>query len=171
MLITTKKGGVGGSKVSVNVYSGIGKVAHWIPMLNTQQYLSLRREAFKNDGVNPATAPSRPYDLLDWDQNAYTNWQKFLIGGSAHSSNAEVAWSGGNANTFIVLAGRSGMTVRYIRETGGTTALPRDTVWTIIRRTAGLDFLSLPVSPMRIRGFPTRIFPGPTPCRRITPRN
>ena len=105
VLITTKKGGVGGSKVSVNVYSGVGKVGHWIPMLNTQQYLALRREAFKNDGVNPASAAARPYDLLDWDQNAYTNWQKFLIGGSAHSSNAEVSYSGGSANTFYRLSG------------------------------------------------------------------
>jgi len=105
VLITTKKGSSGVPRVNINAYSGVGKVGHWIPMLNSQQYLALRREAFKNDGVNPASASSRPYDLLDWDQNAYTDWQKFLLGKAAHSSNAEVAYSGGSANTFYRLSG------------------------------------------------------------------
>jgi len=105
VLITTKRGGAGVSRVNIYAYSGVGKVGHWIPMLNTQQYLALRREAFRNDGVNPATAPARPYDLLDWDQNAYTDWQKYLLGGAAHSSNAEVAYSGGSENTFYRLSG------------------------------------------------------------------
>lgn len=105
VLITTKKGKSGKGKLDFNVYSGIGKVGHWIPMLNTQQYLALRREAYKNDGVDPASARTRPVDLLDWDQNAYTDWQKFLLGGTAHSSNADIAYSGGNATTSFRLSG------------------------------------------------------------------
>ena len=105
ILITTKRGKNGGSKVDVNVYSGIGKVATWIPMLNTAEYLDLRKEAFKNDGIDPQAAGSRPYDLLDWSPTAYTDWQKFLIGGTAHSTNAEVAYSGGSATTQYRLSG------------------------------------------------------------------
>ncbi|HEU0227190.1 MAG TPA: TonB-dependent receptor [Arachidicoccus soli] len=105
VLITTKSGKSGKSKVDVNVYTGTGKVGHFIPMLNTQQYLALRKEAFANDGISPDKASSRPLDLLDWDQNAYTNWQKYLIGGTAHSTNAEISYSGGNENTQYRLSG------------------------------------------------------------------
>lgn len=105
VLITTKKGKSGEGKVDMNVYSGIGKVGHWIPMMNTQQYLALRNQAYENDGVDPNSARTRPVDLLDWDQNAYTDWQKFLLGGTAHFTNADIAYSGGTVTTFYRLSG------------------------------------------------------------------
>lgn len=105
ILITTKKGSAGKSKVDINVYSGIGQVGHWIPMLNTPQYLALRKEAYKNDGIDPSNAVPPPMDLLNWSQSAYTNWQKYLLGHTAHSSNADISYSGGNATTQYRLSG------------------------------------------------------------------
>jgi len=105
VLITTKRGAAGASKTDVNVYTGMGKVSHYIPMLNTGQYLTLRKEAFANDGVDPENASSRPYDLLDWDQNAYTDWQKYLLGGTSHITNADIAYSGGTDRTSYRLSG------------------------------------------------------------------
>lgn len=94
ILITTKKGRVGKAQLNANISSGIQQVGHFVSMLNTQQYLELRKEAFKNDNVtaNTANAP----DLLSWDQNAYTNFQKLLIGGTGHLTESQLNYSGGN---------------------------------------------------------------------------
>ncbi len=103
VLITTKKGKAGRTLFDVNVYSGVGKVTRTMPMLNTQQYLQLRRQAFVNDGVTP-TASNAP-DLMTWDTTAYTNWQKELIGNAAHVTEAQASISGGNAGTRFLLGG------------------------------------------------------------------
>lgn len=103
VLITTKKGKAGRTTVDLNVYTGAGKVTRMMPMLNTQQYLQLRRQAFVNDGVTP-TVTNAP-DLLTWDTTAYTNWQKELIGGSARVTEAQASISGGNAGTRFLLGG------------------------------------------------------------------
>jgi TonB-linked SusC/RagA family outer membrane protein len=104
VLITTKKGKAGKTKLDINAYTGKGKVDHFIPMMNTPQYLQMRKEAYANDGITPnaATAP----DLLLWDQNAYTDWQKKYLGGTANISDAQATVSGGDQRTrFLLNAG------------------------------------------------------------------
>ncbi|GAB4045527.1 TonB-dependent receptor [Spirosoma litoris] len=103
VLITTKKGKAGRTVFDVNVYSGVGRATRTMPMLNTQQYLAMRRQAFVNDGVTP-TASNAP-DLMTWDTTAYTNWQKELIGNAAHVTEAQVSVSGGNVSTRFLLGG------------------------------------------------------------------
>ncbi len=93
IMITTKQGRKGKSSISANVFHGAGKVGHTVDMLNISQYLTLRKEAFTNDGVTPTTANAP--DLLTWDQNADTDWQKLLLGGSAKVTDAQVSYSGG----------------------------------------------------------------------------
>ncbi len=98
VLITTRKGSHKGTSVGVKLNQGAGKVAHFIDMMNTQQYLAMRKEAFANAGV-PATG----LDLATWDQNAYTDWQRYAIGGTAHTTNASASLSAGDAqNTFLL---------------------------------------------------------------------
>jgi TonB-linked SusC/RagA family outer membrane protein len=100
VLITTKKGSGGKTKYNINFYQGTGKVNHFIDELNTQDYLAMRKAAFAASGAT-ATATNAP-DLLVWDQNAYTNWQQKFIGGTAKTTNASIAISGGDAqNTFL----------------------------------------------------------------------
>ncbi|WDF77189.1 SusC/RagA family TonB-linked outer membrane protein [Mucilaginibacter sp. KACC 22773] len=94
ILLTTKKGKAGTSQLNVNFYNGIEKVGHFVPLLNTQEYLQLRKEAFANDGVTPRA--SNAPDLLTWDPNAYTNFQKLLIGGTSHTTDAQLNYTGGN---------------------------------------------------------------------------
>jgi TonB-linked SusC/RagA family outer membrane protein len=103
ILITTKKGKTGRTRFNANVYTGSGKVNRFIPMMNTQQYLDLRKEGFKNDGLAPNT--SNAPELTVWDQNAYTDWQKFLIGGTARSTDAQVSVSGGDTKTHLMFSG------------------------------------------------------------------
>jgi len=124
ILITTKKGKAGPTKVNANFQTGWGKVIRKLNLLNTQQYLEMRKEAFQNDGrplPSIATAPNDlNYDLNGtWDTTRYTDWQKELIGGTAKYTDAQVSVSGGTANTNFLVGGN------YHRE---TTVLPGDLV-------------------------------------------
>jgi TonB-dependent starch-binding outer membrane protein SusC len=103
VLITTKKGKSGKTALDINYYNGIEKATNLIKGLNTEQYTELRKEAFNNDGVIPdgQNAP----ELILFDQHAYTDYQKLLIGNTAKVSDAQVSISGGNAYTrFLIRA-------------------------------------------------------------------
>jgi TonB-linked SusC/RagA family outer membrane protein len=115
VLITTKKGKSGKSKFELNVYSGSGAVARFVDMMNTKQYLAMRREAYANDGIvpNATTAP----DIFVWDTTQSTNWQKLYSGGTAKLTDAQATISGGDAGTHFLFS--SG----YHRE---TTVMPGD---------------------------------------------
>lgn len=103
ILITTKKGKAGKTKLNANIYTGSGKIGRFLPMMNTQQYLDLRKEAFKNDGLTPNTVNAP--ELTVWDKNAYTDWQRFLAGGTARSTDAQVSLSGGDTKTHFLFSG------------------------------------------------------------------
>ncbi|WP_369753578.1 SusC/RagA family TonB-linked outer membrane protein [Flavobacterium sp. WC2409] len=104
VLITTKKGKQGKTKFDMNTYSSFGKLTRTMDLLNTAQYLSMRKEAFANDGITDY--PGYAYDVNGtWDQNRYTNWQKELLGGTANTNNIQTTVSGGNAETQFLLSG------------------------------------------------------------------
>ncbi|OMP80166.1 hypothetical protein BW716_06125 [[Flexibacter] sp. ATCC 35208] len=104
ILITTKKGQAGQTKVNIQVQRGWGKVAKKIKLLNTKQYLEMRHEAFANDGITPG---GTDYDINGtWDTTRYTDWQKELIGGTAQYTDVHASISGGNSSTkFLVGTG------------------------------------------------------------------
>jgi TonB-dependent starch-binding outer membrane protein SusC len=97
VLITTKKGKAGKSQLNANIQSGIGKISRKAKLMNTRQYLEMRKEAFANDGITPDELSAK--DLTVWDQNAYTDWQKAMIGGTARYHDIQLTLSGGNVNT------------------------------------------------------------------------
>jgi TonB-dependent SusC/RagA subfamily outer membrane receptor len=97
IMITTKKGKVGKTTVNASFYQGTGKVSRFIPMLNLEQYLAMRREAFANSNQSP-TAANAP-DLKVWDTTKGTDWQKMLLGGTAHTTDAQATISGGSGGT------------------------------------------------------------------------
>ena len=103
VLITTKKGKAGKTQFSVNAYSGISHIQNAPKMLNTQQYLRMRHEAFVNDNKTPTqtTAP----DLLVFDTTLYTDFRKLLIGNNANITDAQGSLSGGNSNTTFLFGG------------------------------------------------------------------
>src|SRR5690606_21337643 len=72
-------------------------------LLNTEEYLQVRMQAFENDGVEPTAANA--YDLVLWDQNRYTDWQDYFFGGTAETTNASMELYGGNENTSFRLGG------------------------------------------------------------------
>ncbi|HEY8929564.1 MAG TPA: SusC/RagA family TonB-linked outer membrane protein [Mucilaginibacter sp.] len=103
ILITTKKGKAGETRVDLNLRQGFGQVAHQMDLLNTPQFLQVRNEGNKNNGVT--TQPS-DYDINGtWDTTRYTNWQKQLIGGTAQYANYNASVSGGTISTQYLVGG------------------------------------------------------------------
>src|SRR5690606_27344295 len=103
VLITTKKGKAGKTRVDINVRSGIGEVSNKMKLLNTPQYLEMRYEALANDGAEPSQ--NIDPDLLLWDQNRYTDWQEKLFGGAASIRDVQGFVSGGNQQTSFRFGG------------------------------------------------------------------
>lgn len=103
ILITTKRGKAGKLQIGADVYTSIAKIPHFIDMLNTEQYLDMRRQAAINDGVE-ITDDAYP-DLTSWSQTKYTNWQKEFFDKTAVTQNAELNISGGSNQTRFLLGG------------------------------------------------------------------
>lgn len=117
VLITTKRGKPGELNLDVNAYTGVSRVTRVPEMLNTRQYVEMRREAYANDGVTPTEANA--YDILLWDTTRYTNWAEELIGGTAKATDVKVVASGGSKQTqFLIGAGYRKETTVYPGETG-----------------------------------------------------
>lgn len=118
VLITTKKGRSGKTNLNLNFYQGFSNVARSMDLLNSPQYLEMRREALKNDGLT-ATAVNSP-DLVVWDTTRNTDWQHELIGGTAFTTNMQTSLSGGSDNTQFLFS------IGYYRE---TSVFPGDFVY------------------------------------------
>ncbi|SEA63870.1 SusC/RagA family TonB-linked outer membrane protein [Pedobacter hartonius] len=102
ILITTKRGKVGKAQTNISITQGISRVGKMMDLMNTEQYISMRKEALKNDNLQVA---STDYDLNAWDQNRYTNWQKELIGGIAPTTTIQASLSGGTENITYLVGG------------------------------------------------------------------
>jgi TonB-linked SusC/RagA family outer membrane protein len=104
VLITTKKGQQGKTNFVVGYSKGMASVTRTRELMNTEQYLEMRREAFANDGITEY--PANAYDVNGrWDPNRYTDWQKELIGGTAETNSIQASVSGGNEQTQFLLSG------------------------------------------------------------------
>ena len=104
ILITTKRGKSGKTSFSLNTSTGVGSVTRSMELLNTEQYLAMRREAFANDGISEY--PYYEYDINGtWDQTRYTDWQEELIGGTAYYTTANASVQGGGEQTQFLVRG------------------------------------------------------------------
>ncbi len=101
ILIRTKKARAGKTKVAVNAHTGFGSLTNKLEMLNLEQYLAMREEAFENDGREPSTSD---YDVNGtWDQTRETDWQDEFLSGSKKMYNLHATVSGGTGKTnFLV---------------------------------------------------------------------
>ncbi|WP_131539772.1 SusC/RagA family TonB-linked outer membrane protein [Pedobacter nototheniae] len=108
ILITTKKGASGSTRFNLNLYSGFSEVGKTMNMLNTQEYIQMRKEAFSNNGYVLSTSPSsKGYapDIMLWDTTRYTDFKKLLIGNTAHSNNIQATLTGGGDLTHFLISG------------------------------------------------------------------
>jgi len=114
ILITTKKGKMGKTRFTSSFSSGVGSVTRFFDLLNTEQYIAMRLEAFDNDSITPKPWD---YDLTQWDQTKYTDWQKELLGGKANITDLQASVTGGSESTQFLLS------AHYNKQ---TTILPGD---------------------------------------------
>ena len=103
ILITTKKGQRGRTRFDLAYQGGWGSVTRKLHLLNTPQYLQMREEGIANDG---STVQPTDYDINGtWDTTRYTDWQKVLIGRTAHYTTVNGTISGGNSVTQYLVGG------------------------------------------------------------------
>jgi len=110
IVITTKKGKAGATSLNVRVNTGPNKATRQLQMLNTPQYLQMRRDALQNDGLvlDPTNADDSMYfpDLVVFDSTRYHNFARQFFGGTSNSTDVHASLSGGSqSTTFIVSAG------------------------------------------------------------------
>jgi TonB-linked SusC/RagA family outer membrane protein len=96
ILITTKKGKSGSrAQITFDSYYGVQNVARQIPMLNAQEYATLRNEAAVNSG-------NLPYFTQDSiaHMGAGTNWLDKMFVKNAPTTNYALGISGGNETSI-----------------------------------------------------------------------
>ncbi len=105
ILITTKKGKSGRSEIQVKANNGWAFINRYYDLMNTEQYLNYRKQAFANSGIDYNTT-IRPFDLTRFEQDRYIDWQKTIWGstGKLHNLQASVA-GGDNKTSFRLSAG------------------------------------------------------------------
>ncbi|SFF77283.1 TonB-linked outer membrane protein, SusC/RagA family [Salegentibacter agarivorans] len=103
VLISTKRNKGGDTQMEAKLYTGFSKVSNRMDLMNTAEYLEVRRTAFENDGATTNEYNGR--DLLRWDQNQETDWQEELLGGTSPITDLNLAVSGGNEQTSFRLGG------------------------------------------------------------------
>ncbi len=111
VLITTRRDTATTTRFGLRFSTGISYAPLSLHLMNTPQYLAMRRQAFQNDQLTmtPGTAP----DFLVWDTTHYTNWSKWMIGDAAHTDNLQATIAGTYKNNtwFLSLSGLHETTV------------------------------------------------------------
>ncbi len=102
VLITTKKGEIGKTKVNFEYSHGFSDIPERLDVLTTEPYLEIRNEYYDNGSFIQPTETNAP-DLLLWDQNRYTDWQEVFFG-TAEQTNANVSLSGGTEATRFLFS-------------------------------------------------------------------
>lgn len=106
VLITTKKGKAGKTQFTASTSTATGQITRKLDLLNTQDYIAIRQQAFANDMITEY--PYYAYDVNGtWDANRYTDWQKVLTGGTAEMRTMQASVSGGSAQTHFLVSGNT----------------------------------------------------------------
>lgn len=117
IIITTKKAKAGKPAVNVNASYGFSRVGKVPEMMNTEQYLEMRREAFANGGSTPAGVD---YDLNGtWDTTQYTDWKEFFLGENAPVMRLNANYTGGSSNASFLI-GANYSTIGNIQRSKGS---------------------------------------------------
>ena len=103
LLITLKSGSPGRLRWHAAVSGGVDAVIRSSRLLNTSQYLAMRRDAIGDDGLK--------VDSLDlpeayaWDTTRSTDFQQYAMGNARWRKDANLGLSGGDSNTVYLLSG------------------------------------------------------------------
>lgn len=116
VLVTTKRAKKGSLGLTFNSSYALSSSMSNLKMMNTEQYVAMRKQAYTNDGIS--TYPATAYDVNGtWDQGRYTDWTKELLGKTAVTSNVQLSLSGGGEKTsFLVSYGHNEQTTVFAKD-------------------------------------------------------
>ncbi|MBC9931845.1 SusC/RagA family TonB-linked outer membrane protein [Chitinophaga qingshengii] len=123
ILITTKKTQQGKTRFSMNMSQGIKTAVKYQPYLNTKDYLAMRRQAYANSGLTPSPVPGQngyAPELYLMDTTRYTDWQRYMYGGTGLYTTVNPRLTGGTATSSYMVSGT------YTRQTDITPSSARD---------------------------------------------
>lgn len=109
IIVTTKSGRAGKTEVSYDAYYGVNGLAEFPKMRTGEDYIQLRREAYRTEGLwsSPSDDQSLFTNAGEWDavQNGqWVDWTDLVIqDGNQQSHNVSV--SGGNEKTKVYFSG------------------------------------------------------------------
>jgi len=109
VLITTKSGKEGTSRISYDGYVGWQTVGRKFDMLNAQEYMTIMDEARLNSGMSPVDWASLN-SIHDANGNVYdTDWIDQAIDDGALTTSHSLAFTGGSkTSTYVVSGGYTG---------------------------------------------------------------
>ncbi|SHK78019.1 TonB-linked outer membrane protein, SusC/RagA family [Chitinophaga jiangningensis] len=122
IIISTKKGTAGPTRFNLNFSEGLTMVRRYQKLLNTTDYLQMRREAFKNAGITPTATPGPGFapDLMIWDSTRNTDWQRFLFGGVGKRTAVGIGMNGGSSGTSYNVSANYTSEKGILSQHGGT---------------------------------------------------
>lgn len=114
ILITTKKGKKGKSKVSYSTTLSQSSLAAKLDLVNAYDYAVLYNEAYKNENPSSTTLPFTDKDIEDFRTGVKpsTDWYKEALTGSGIEQQHNLSLSGGNDKTTY------NMYVGYLEQNG-----------------------------------------------------
>src|SRR5690606_30869223 len=92
ILITTKSSHSERTAFELSFQQGFSSIANRPDLLNLEQHLDIRREAFENEGRIPSDLPSSSDyapDLTVWDRNLSTDWVEYFFGRHGNTSDLQ----------------------------------------------------------------------------------
>ncbi|MFV0506243.1 MAG: SusC/RagA family TonB-linked outer membrane protein [Bacteroidales bacterium] len=102
ILITTKKGTKGKSTISFNAYYSMNQLTDYPKFMNSEQYINLKREAYRTEGVWNDTSNDADIfsgaELDNFKKGYDVNWFDELLS-DGYTQNYELAMRGGNEKT------------------------------------------------------------------------
>jgi TonB-linked SusC/RagA family outer membrane protein len=84
IIIKSKK--ANSERISLNSNSNLTWQPRRLDLMNTEEYLYMRKTAIKNSGISNLNGPSY-FDLTLFDSTEYNNWQKILMGHTVFNYN------------------------------------------------------------------------------------
>jgi TonB-linked SusC/RagA family outer membrane protein len=103
LLITLKSGSPGKLHWHAAVSGGVDAVIRPSRLMNTSQYLAMRREAVENDEMK-VDSLDLPEAYL-WDTTRSSDYQHYVMGHARWRKDANLGLSGGDSNTVYLLSG------------------------------------------------------------------
>src|SRR5690606_10191763 len=108
ILITTKRGAYGKSKISINSYYGVQSMGGYAPIMSGPEWVNLRRESRRtvNEWSSPADDANifNPAQLENFQNGIYTAWaDELLSNGSQQNHQVSVAGGSEKATYYFSL--------------------------------------------------------------------